>query len=137
MLAWALASRLQGDAACLALLGSPAGAVVGMLRRGDSAVIPSISAAASVVKAGQQAMRMLDPHCTFPTCGCPYPEDLRRPLSPTTRVLSVYSRDDQVVSPDACPVPDARNVEVSGSHSGLVYNRAVYRELAAFLATPA
>ncbi|HEU0193833.1 MAG TPA: alpha/beta fold hydrolase, partial [Gaiellales bacterium] len=85
MLAWALASRLQSDAACLALLGSPAGAVVGMLRRGDSAVIPSISAAASVVKAGQQAMRMLDPHCTFPTCGCPYPEDLRRPLSPTTR----------------------------------------------------
>jgi len=34
-------------------------------------------------------------------------------------------------------VPDAENVEVSGSHSGLVYNRAVYGALARFLATPA
>jgi len=137
MLAWALASRLQGEAECLALLGSPAPAVVELLRRGEAAVIPSIPAAAPVVEAGRQAMRLLDPHCTFPGCGCPYPEDLRRSLSPTTRPLSVYSRDDRIVSPDACLAPGARNVEVSGSHSGLVYNRAVYRELAAFLAASA
>ena len=49
-------------------------------------------------------------------------------------MLSIRSRDDQSVGPEACIVPGARNVEVGGSHSGLVYNRAVYPELAAFLA---
>jgi len=137
MLGWALAARLQGAAACLALLGSPAGAVVQMLRRDPAAGIQSIPAAASVVEAGRRAMRLLDPDCDFPTCGCAYPEDLRRPLSATIRILSIYSRDDGIVSPAACPVPGARNVEVGGTHSGLVYNRAVYPELAAFLAARA
>jgi pimeloyl-ACP methyl ester carboxylesterase len=134
MLGWALASRLQEQAECLALLGSPAGGFVELLRRNPSADYRSIAAASSVAEAGRRALRLLDPHCDFPTCGCPYPEDLRRPLSPKTRMLSVYSRDDAVVSPSSCPEPGARNVEVRGTHSGLVYNRAVYPQLASFLA---
>lgn len=137
ILGWALASRLQEQVACLALLGSPAGAVVTMLRTDPKAEVRAIPAASAVVEAGRRATRLLDPHCDFPTCGCPYPEDLLRPLSPQTRVLAVCSRDDGVVSPEACPVPGARNVEVGGTHSGLVYNRAVYPELASFLAAPA
>ena len=134
ILGWALASRLQEEASHLVLLGSPAGAVVEMLRR-DALPDPSaIPAASFVVDAGRQAMRLLDPDCTFPECGCEYPEDLRRPLAATTRVLSIRSRDDQIVGPEACVVPGARNVEVGGTHSGLVYNRAVYPELARFLA---
>jgi pimeloyl-ACP methyl ester carboxylesterase len=134
MLAWALASRLQEQASHLAILGSPANAVGEMLRRDpafDSAAIPAASA---VVEAGRRAMRLLDPDCEFPTCGCAYPEDLRRPLSASTRIFSAYSREDQIVAPNASRVPGARNVEVDGTHSGLVYNRAVYRELAQFLA---
>jgi hypothetical protein len=30
-------------------------------------------------------------------------------------------------------MPGARNVQISGTHTGLVYNGAVYRELAAVL----
>jgi pimeloyl-ACP methyl ester carboxylesterase len=135
ILAWALASRLQDAATHLVLIGSPAGAVVDMLQR-DAMPDPSVIPASSfVVDAGRQAMRLLDPDCNFPACGCEYPADLRRPLSEATRVLSIRSRDDLIVSPEACVVPGARNIEVGGTHSGLVYNRAVYPELAAFLAS--
>jgi pimeloyl-ACP methyl ester carboxylesterase len=135
ILAWALASRLQDAVSHLALIGSPAGAVVDMLRR-DAMPDPSaIPASSFVVDAGRQAMRLLDPDCNFPACGCAYPEDLRRPLSDATQVLSIRSRDDLIVAPEACAVPGARNSEVGGSHSGLVYNRAVYPELATFLAS--
>jgi hypothetical protein len=39
-----------------------------------------------------------------------------------------------VVPASASPIPGARNVEVHGTHSGLVYNRTAYREIAATLA---
>jgi pimeloyl-ACP methyl ester carboxylesterase len=134
ILAWALAGRLQEEVASLALLGSPAGAVVKMLQSERTPDVRAIGAHSAVAEAGRLATRMLDPDCDFPSCGCAYPDDLRRSLSPKTRVLAVCSRDDGIVPPSACPVQGACNVEVGGTHSGLVYNRAVYRELAAFLA---
>jgi triacylglycerol lipase len=139
MLAWAMASRLQDEVSHLILLGSPAQAVVEMLQRPSDAeqnALSALPAASVVVDAGRRAMRLLDPDCAFPDCGCPYVEDLRRPLHVATHVLSIYSRDDPIVHPSACPVPGARNVEVRGTHSGLVYNRAVYHELAGFLTAP-
>jgi triacylglycerol lipase len=134
MLARAVAARLGDRAGHLALLGSPAGAFLRMSQEEfDRGEMPPASKV--VVEAGMRARRLLDPDCRFPACGCPFPADLRRTLSPDTRVLSVYSREDRVVPPSASPVPGARNVEVSGTHSGLVYNRAAYREVAAHLAT--
>jgi hypothetical protein len=35
---------------------------------------------------------------------------------------------------EACVVPYARNVEVTGSHVGLAFNRKAYREVAEALA---
>ncbi len=55
------------------------------------------------------ATRLLDPACRYPACGCASLEDLRRPLSPATRALSRYSRDDLIARAAACPVPGARN----------------------------
>jgi len=136
LLAWAIASRMQARVQQLALLGSPAAAVVAMMRAAPGEGTPP-PAASFVADAGARALRLLDPDCTVPACGCAYTDDLRRPLHAATRVLAVCSRDDPIVFPAGCPVPDAENVEVSGSHSGLVYNRAVYRALARFLATPA
>jgi triacylglycerol lipase len=88
----------------------------------------------SVADAGRRSLQLLDPDCNVPECGCPYTQDLRNELSPRTRVLAIYSREDQIVAPDACQVEGATNVEVAGTHSGLVYNRAVYPTLARFLA---
>ena len=133
MLCWAIASRLQQRASHLVLLGSPAPAVVKMFGLGD-VFAPSTVARSSVAAAGTRALKLLDPDCTVPACGCPYVDDLRRHLSAVTRVLSVYSRDDQIVRPAACHVDGAENVEVGGTHSGLAFNRAVYPHLARFLA---
>lgn len=137
MLAWAIASRLQQQVSHLVLLGSPAPAVVAMMVSGDTRP-PSTVARSSVAEAGANALRMMDPDCSVPNCGCPYTDDLRRPLDPGTRVLSIYSRDDPIVRPAACRVDEGEhveNVEIGGSHGGLAYNRAVYGHLARFLAT--
>jgi triacylglycerol lipase len=135
MLGWVIASRLQDQASHLALLGSPAPAVVAMMRANPNPP-PTLAVGPSpVVEAGQRALRLLDPDCTVPACGCPYTVDLRTRLSPTTRVLSVRSRDDKVVPARASEVNGGDNVVVSGTHSGLAYNRAVYPILGQFLAT--
>lgn len=133
MLCWALAARLQARASHLALLGSPAPAVVRMLAHGAT-MAPSAVARASVARAGARAVRFFDPDCDVPMCGCDYVDDMRRPLHPATRVMSIASRDDPIVQPAACIVAAGENVEVGGSHSGLAHSRAVYPHLARFLA---
>jgi triacylglycerol lipase len=135
MLCWSIASRLQDRVSHFVLLGSPAPAVAALMAEG-AAYAPTTMARRSVADAGTRALRMMDPDCTVPACGCPYTEDLRRRLSTRTRVLSIYSRDDQIVRPEACQVTIGDNVEVRGTHSGLAFNRKVYPHVAKFLATP-
>jgi pimeloyl-ACP methyl ester carboxylesterase len=134
MLCWAIASHLQERASHLILLGSPAPAVVAMMRQG-SWMKPGDVATSSVAEAGARAMRMLSPECDVPDCGCPYTEDLRRPLSAATRVMTVCSAEDPVVRPASCRAPGAENVEVHGTHGGLVFNRDVLPHVARFLAS--
>jgi pimeloyl-ACP methyl ester carboxylesterase len=130
ILARAIAARLGEDASHLILLGSPVGAIerwTGWPESNTGAGNPRVALASN------RARSMLDPDCSVPRCGCPFPADLRKPVSPATQVVSIYSENDPVVPAWACPVPGARNIQVSGTHSGLVYNGAVYRELAAVL----
>ena len=49
-------------------------------------------------------------------------------------LISIYTRGDGVVWWEACTVPYARNVEVTGSHIGLAFNRKAYRAVAEALA---
>jgi pimeloyl-ACP methyl ester carboxylesterase len=134
MLCWALASRLQARASHLVLLGSPAPAMVAMIRQRVPFTAGKVGHSA-VASAGASATKLLDPDCNVPACECDYVSDLRRSLHPSTRVMAVFSRDDPIVPPAACRVPFGENIEVSGSHSGLAHNRAVYPHLARFLAT--
>ena len=134
ILARAIAARLQADAATLVLLGSPVGAIVRMPSWSAASIADGPPAARRVTDAGSSFRRLVDPDCNVPECGCAFPPDLRRPLHPSTRVVSIYSRDDPIVPAAACPVDGARNIEVGGSHSGLAFNRDVYRALGAALA---
>jgi pimeloyl-ACP methyl ester carboxylesterase len=132
MLARAMAARLQDGASHLVLLGSP----VGLLARTGEwspAAVASAPAAGRAAESSLRARRAIDPDCNVPNCGCPFPADFGRALSEATRVVSIYSRNDPIVPDWAAPVPGAENVEVSGTHSGLVYNRATYRALAKVL----
>jgi pimeloyl-ACP methyl ester carboxylesterase len=60
---------------------------------------------------------------------------VRSRLPETVRLTSIYSRGDRIVRHPAAVAgdPGARNIEVSGSHTGLAGNPEVYRHLARLL----
>jgi pimeloyl-ACP methyl ester carboxylesterase len=135
LLARAIAVRLGERASHLVLLGSPVSAL-SRLRVGISdASIGVPPAGELVIEAGTRARARLDPQCAFPACGCPFPADARAALHASTRVVSIFSRSDPIVPAAWARLEGARNVEVDGTHSGLVYNGAVYREIARTLAS--
>lgn len=128
LLGRAIASRLQDRVSHLVLLGSPVGGITSWAQAaGYTAGRP---AAAQVRQASDQARRLLDPDCNVPDCGCPFPSDFLRPLHPKTQTVSIYSTDDPIVPAQACRVPRGQNVEVTGTHTGLAFNRSVYHALA-------
>jgi triacylglycerol lipase len=127
LLARTIASRLQDRVSHLVLLGSPVGGITSWAQARGYA---STGASGQVRQASDQARRLLDPDCNVPDCGCPFPDDFLRPLHKNTKIISIYSPDDPIVPAAACRVRGGRNVQVSGTHSGLAFNRAVYRELA-------
>lgn len=79
--------------------------------------------------------RARSPGCLTETCECGFGRDLLAPFPvDQVRLTSIYSRGDGVVRWESALVPFADCVEVTGSHVGLVFNRKVYRALAAALA---
>jgi hypothetical protein len=62
----------------------------------------------------------------------------RSRLPDEVRMTAIYSRGDRIVRHPAAMDRDPRatNVEVSGSHIGLIFNPAVYRRLASILSAP-
>jgi pimeloyl-ACP methyl ester carboxylesterase len=140
MLGKALASRLGSRCSGFVALGSPLGAI---LRAGPEGLADMAEgrsakgaepAAEAVATAGRRAMRVLSPRCEFPRCGCRYQDELFAPWLEPTRLSSLYSIDDPVVPARASRIDGAVNIEVVGSHSGLVVNRHLYRHLGAVLA---
>ncbi|MEA2312573.1 MAG: triacylglycerol lipase [Solirubrobacteraceae bacterium] len=72
--------------------------------------------------------------CLTDRCGCPFSEHYAGTFPTELPLTSIYSREDGVVWWEACVVGYARNVEVTGSHVGLAFNRKAYRALADALA---
>jgi triacylglycerol lipase len=132
ILARAMAGRLQEQVSHLILLGSPVDLLSRTADWSRTAVVQALGAT-GVAEADIRVQKLLDPDCDVPACGCPFPADFGRALSERTRVVSIYSRDDPIVPAWTAPIPGAENVEVAGTHFGLVYNREVYRALARVL----
>jgi len=128
ILAKAIATRLSERASHLVLLGSPVGAMM-RYNWGDIRNAPT-AASRTLGEASSRVRNLLDPDCEAPGCGCAFFSDLRAPLNQSTKVVSIYSRDDPIVPAWSCQIPGAENIEVSGTHSGLAFNGAVYRALA-------
>lgn len=78
--------------------------------------------------------RMRESGCFTSECACRFTRDYAGEFPSTVPLTSVYSRGDGVVRWQACIVPYADCVEVSGSHVGLAFNRKAYRVLADALA---
>ncbi len=73
--------------------------------------------------------------CLTDTCGCRFALDYAAPFPESVPLTSIYSREDGVVWWEACIVPYARCVEITGSHMGLAFNRKAYRAIAETLAS--
>ena len=89
-------------------------------------------------KAAVAAVRAVHAHrrpgCFTEGCGCSFQTHYAAPFPEEVPLTSIYSREDGVVWWEACVVPYARNVEVTGSHVGLACNRKAYRAVAEALA---
>jgi triacylglycerol lipase len=89
--------------------------------------------AVAVARAAQARRRPAG--CFTTGCGCAFAHHFRSPFPAEVPLTSVYSRGDGVVWWEACVVPYAQCVEVTGSHVGLAFNRKAYRAVAHALAS--
>jgi triacylglycerol lipase len=72
--------------------------------------------------------------CFTDCCTCRFASDYAAEFPADVPLTSLYSRGDGVVWWEACVVPYARNVEVTGSHVGLAFNRKAYTQIGRALA---
>jgi pimeloyl-ACP methyl ester carboxylesterase len=91
-------------------------------------------AAVAAVRAVHQRLDHGRAECMTVHCGCPFAQHYAAPFPAHIPLTSIYSREDGVVWWEACIVPYARNVEVTGSHVGLAANRKAYVAIAEALA---
>ena len=94
--------------------------------------------AVGVVRRGLYVTRRgRSPDCLRARCTCGFIRDYTAEFPvEQVRLVSIYSKGDGVVRWERAIVPEADCIEVSGSHIGLAFNRAVYRVLAEVLAQP-
>ena len=75
--------------------------------------------------------------CLTMDCSCPFARDYKGSFPDhRVRLTSIYTKADGVVRWERCLVPYADCVEVTGSHTGLVFNRKAYAAIAAALSAP-
>jgi triacylglycerol lipase len=77
--------------------------------------------------------RLFSRSCRYGRCCEAARADLGRPVSEQVRYIAFYSRQDGIVSWEACLDPGAELVEVSGTHSGMGMSAAVWSRMAELL----
>ena len=81
--------------------------------------------------------RNLHASCGTGHCTCGFVRNMNAPRSRSVAQFAVYSRKDGIADWSSCMEDDAQaNTEVSCSHIGMVFDRRVYRAVAARLAEP-
>ena len=98
---------------------------------------PTRAAVGAARQAARMTRRTPTRECFLRRCDCGFMQAYRQPFpSDRVRLTSVYSKGDGVVRWETSIVDEADCVEVTGSHVGLVFNRASYRAIAEALAQP-
>jgi pimeloyl-ACP methyl ester carboxylesterase len=100
----------------------------------DTPFAISLPTAGAVAAVRAVHARRQPPGCFTDGCGCAFSRAYRADFPGTIPPTSIYSRGDGVVRWEACVVPYADCVEVTGSHVGLACNRKAYRVIAEALA---
>ncbi len=137
VLARAIAGHLRGQVSHIVTLGSPVGAFRQSVETGQTYNSSMGEVRTTIARASRFALRVLDPDCRFPSCGCEFVQNVAHPLHASTSLLAIYSPDDEVAPPNTIEASEGERREVGGAHGSLVYNAAVYRLLGDFLAQKA
>jgi triacylglycerol lipase len=74
--------------------------------------------------------------CLTEQCGCAFTAAYTCTFPADVSLTSIYTRGDGMVRWESCLADYADNVEVTGSHVGLAWNRKSYRAIATALAQP-
>ena len=72
--------------------------------------------------------------CGSVECSCHFAKTAFSTLSSSVSLISIFSKEDEIVNWRSSIDPQGANVEVSGRHVGLIVNREVYRAIAESLA---
>lgn len=128
LLARGLATMRPELIASVATLGSP----LQRLR------VHSVIAGATQLMSAMERRRSCEhAACLTPECACPIVRSYRRRVR-SVPLTSIYTRGDGIVDWESCRAGDeGRDVEVGGTHLGLIYNRDAYRAVAEHLARAA
>jgi triacylglycerol lipase len=130
--AWALAAQMQERVSHLVMLGAGFPGFQRSIESGSHNIRLS-GVTQMLVRLNKLSRRVLDPHCLFPSCECPFSNHAERPLSQATALVSIYGSDDLVI-PEGAKMVEGEIINIRTAHVGLVYHPEVYRTLGRFLA---
>ena len=126
----ALGARLPARVSHAISLGADLKAMFGVSAPIQYAVVAARRIALATGRAGSEG-------CFTTSCDCAFSSDYAGAFpEDRVRLTSIYSKGDGVVRWEGCVVPYGTCVEVNGSHTGLIFNRASYRAIANALAAP-
>ena len=128
MIAMSAAAQRPDDVASVITLGSPF--------RGKAAH-PNILRVADYVRGFIQARHgdAVLPSCYTGHCACDFIDNLKRSFPASVKMTAVYSRTDAIVDWTYCVTGDPDiDVEVPGTHVGMVFNPSAYTIMANRLA---
>lgn len=98
-------------------------------------VHPMVLGAASVVRRRVRMDKDVEPDCYSGVCSCDFLKSLDRPVRKSVTQAAIYTKGDGVIDWRCCVNDDpATDLEVQGTHVGLVFNAQVYRHVANVLA---
>jgi triacylglycerol lipase len=91
----------------------------------------AVAAGAARSRLQRRDPALLSMGCLTEACACTYGRYFRRPLEESSPpLISLFTRHDEVVRWQSCLVDGAHNIEIRGSHTGLLASRNVYTTLA-------
>ena len=97
---------------------------------------PMVLGAAMIVRRRILSERDIQSDCYSGVCSCDFLESLRQPLPDSIVQAAIYTKADGIVDWRCCIDDDPEtDIEVSGTHVGLVFNAQVYRHVANVLAS--
>ena len=96
---------------------------------------PMVLGAAMIVRRRILSERAVEPECYSGFCSCDFLTSLRQPLADSIVEAAIYTKADGVIDWRCCVNDDPEtDIEVQGTHVGLVFNSQVYRHVANVLA---